>query len=42
MSIKDSYNKKVTLDTQDGLEEMIERLTVMMSKLTAKDDGLNE
>ena len=42
MSIKDSYNKKVTFDTQDGLEEKIDRLTTMMSKLTAKDDGLNK
>ena len=44
MNIKDSYssNKKVTFDTQDGLEEKIDRLTVLMSKLTAKDDGLNK
>ena len=32
MSMKDSYNnKKVTFDTQDGLQEKIDRLTVMMS-----------
>ena len=32
MSIKDSYNnKKVTFDTQDGLEDIIDRLSVMMS-----------
>ena len=42
MSIKDSYNKKVTFDTKDGLEEKICGLTIMMSKLTAKDDGLNK
>ena len=36
MSIKDSYNnKKVTFNTQDRSEEKIDRLTVMMSKLTA-------
>ena len=38
MSIKDSYNKKVTFDTQDGLEEKIDWLTVMMSKLTTNND----
>ena len=27
-------------DTQDSLEEMIDRLRVMMSKLTTKDNGL--
>ena len=42
MSIKDSYNKKVTFYMQDQKEEKIDRLTVMMSKLTAKDDGTNK
>ena len=43
MSIKDNYNnKKVTFDMQDRLEEKIDRLTLMMSKLTAKDDGTNK
>ena len=42
MSIKDNYNKKVTFNTQDGLEEKIDRLTVIISKLTAKYDGLNK
>ena len=38
MSIKDSYvNKHVTFDTKVGLEEKINRLTTMMSKLTAQD-----
>ena len=37
MSMKDSYNnKKVTFDTQDGLEDKIDRLTVMMDKLATK------
>ena len=36
MSIKDSYNKKVTSNTQDKLEEKIDRHRVMMNKLTAK------
>ena len=40
MSMKDSYaNKKVTFDTQDGLEEKIDRLTTMVTKLTTQDDG---
>ena len=30
ISIKDSYNKKVTFDTLDGLEHKIDRVTVMM------------
>ena len=38
MSIKDGYvSKKVTFETQDGLEEMIDRLTSMMNKLTTQD-----
>ena len=43
MNIKDSYNnKKVTFDTWDGLEEKIDRLTVIMSELATKDDGTNK
>ena len=42
MSIKDKYNKKVTFDMQDRLEEKIDRLTVMMSKLMAYNDGTNK
>ena len=39
MNIKDGYiSKKVTFDTQDGLEEKIDRLMSMMNKLTAQDD----
>ena len=41
MSIKDSYNKRVTSDMQDGLEDKIDRLTVMMGKLTTTDNGTN-
>ena len=41
MSIKDSYNKKVTFDTQDGLEDKIDRLTVIMGKLTTRDNRTN-
>ena len=43
MSMKDGYvNKRVTFETQDGLQEKIDSLTTMMSKLTAQDDGQNK
>ena len=43
MSIKDNYNnKRVTFDTQDGLEEKIDRLTARMSKLAANNEGSNK
>ena len=43
MNIKDRYiSKKVTFDTQDSLEEKIDRLTSMISKLTAQDDNQNK
>ena len=43
MSMKDSYaSKRVTFDIPDGLEEKIDRLTTMMSKLTAQDYGQNK
>ena len=44
MSMKDSYtnNKNVTFHTQNGIEEKIDRLTMMMSKLTTKEEGLNK
>ena len=39
MNMKDGYiSKKVTFDLQDSLDEKIDRLTSMMSKLTAQDD----
>ena len=39
MNIKDGYtSKKVTFDTQNSLDEKTDRLTSMMSKLTAQDD----
>ena len=42
ISIIDSYNnKKVTFNMPDGLEDKIDRLMVMMSQLTTKDEGLN-
>ena len=42
MSTKDSYNNKVvTFNTQGGLEEKIDRLRFMMSKLAANDEQTN-
>ena len=43
MSIKHSYNnKKVTFNTQDGLEDKIDRLIIMMDKLVTRNDGINK
>ena len=41
MGIKDSYTKKVTFDTHDGLEYKIDQLTAMMGKMAARDNGMN-
>ena len=43
MSIKDNYNnRKVTFNIQDGLEDKIDKLTVMMSKLAANEEGVKK
>ena len=43
MNIKDMYlSKIVTFNTQDGLEEKIDRLMSMMSKLTTQDYNQNK
>ena len=43
MSIKDRYNsKRVTFDLQDSLDDKIDKLTSMMSKLTAQDNDQNK
>ena len=41
MNIKEGYSKKVTFNTMDGLEEKIDKLTVMMGKLVTEDKGQN-
>ena len=38
MNIQEEHNKRVTFDMTDGLEQMIDKLTVMMGKLVMKDD----
>ena len=39
MSVRDSQNKSVLFNTQDDLEQKIDRLTVMMGKLVTEDEG---
>ena len=41
MSIKDSYNKKVTFDTWDRLEDKIDKLIAMIGELAARDNRTN-
>ena len=38
MSIKGGFSKRVTFDTRDGLEDKINRLTMMMGKLAIRDN----
>ena len=39
MSIRDGINRKVSFNTRDELGDKIDKLTVMLGKLTAKDDN---
>ena len=39
MSVRDNQNEKVTFNTVDHLEQKVDRLTVMMSKLVTKEEG---
>ena len=39
MSMRDSQGKKVSFDTQDNLEQKIDKLMVMMGKLVTEDEG---
>ena len=44
MNMPDGYNsskKVVTFDTQDMLEDKLDKITSMMSKLTAQDSSQN-
>ena len=41
MSIKEGFSKKVTFGITDGIEQKIDKLTVMMSKLVMEDKGQN-
>ena len=42
MSIKDNFNKKVTFDMTDDIEQMIDKLTLMIGKLVTEDKGQSE
>ena len=43
MSMKVGYNsKKITFDMQDSLDDKIDKLTLMMSKLTVHDSHQNK
>ena len=37
MSIKDNHNRRVTFDTGDELGDKIDKLTVMIGKLAARE-----
>ena len=39
MSIKDNYSRWVTFDTGDELGDKIDKLTVMIGQLAARDSG---
>ena len=39
MSVRNDQNKKVTFNTVDNLEQKVDTLTVMMSKLVTEDEG---
>ena len=39
MSIKDNFSKKVTLNMTDGIEQKIDKLTLMMGKLITDNKG---
>ena len=41
MNIKEGYSKKVTFSKMDGIEQKIDKLTVMMGKLVTEDEGQN-
>ena len=39
MSIREAVNRKVSFDTRDELENKIDKLTVMLDRLAAKDNN---
>ena len=39
MSIRDGINRKVSFNTRDELGDKIDKLTVMLGRLTVKDDN---
>ena len=41
MSIRDSPNRKVSIDTREELGDKIDKLVVMVDKLVTRDSGAN-
>ena len=39
MSIREGINRKVSFDTRDELGDKIDKLTVMLGRLAAKDNN---
>ena len=39
MSIKDNHSRRVSFDTREELGDKIDKLTVMIRKLAARDSG---
>ena len=39
MNIKEGYSRKVTFDMMHGIEQKIDKLTVMIGKLVTEDEG---
>ena len=42
MNIRDGFNKRVTINTTDSMEQKIDKLMVMMGKLVTEDEGQNK
>ena len=42
MNIRDSFNKRVTFDMADSMEQTIDKLMVVMGKLVTEDKGQNK
>ena len=42
LNIREGYKKKVTFDMMDGIEQKIDKLTVMLGKLVTEDKGQNK
>ena len=42
MNIRDGFNKRVTFDMTDSMEQKIDKLMVMMGKLVTEDERQNK
>ena len=41
MNVRDSYNEKLAFNTQEGLEDRIDKLTPMIGKSAARDSKVS-